>query len=123
MENTFEKECAAIAEGFDKVNSALKQCTRSIDELLDSEIREAREAERTAFELVGRAQLLLPEAERDLCKIREAQKLLRKAEGLLRHTYFPGNDDEDSWASENRCRADLVAQMLHRACVLERFFM
>ncbi|MCI6267024.1 MAG: hypothetical protein MR637_00135 [Clostridiales bacterium] len=121
MENTFEKECAAIAEGFDKVSTALKQCISNIDELLDSEIREAQEAERTAFELVGRAQLLLAEAERDLCKTREAQKLLRNAEALLRHTYFPSDDDEDSWASENRSRADLVAQMLHRACVLERF--
>lgn len=120
MDST-RNDCAAIVQEFDKVSAALKQCTRSIDELLDSEIREAQEAERTAFELVGRAQLLLAEAERDLCKTREAQKLLRKAEGLLRHTYFPGNDDEDGWASENRSRADIVAQMLRRACVLEKF--
>lgn len=120
MDN-IRNDCTAIAEGFDKVSAALKQCIRSIDELLDSEIREAQEAERTAFELVGRAQLLLAEAERNLCKTREAQKLLRNAEALLRHSYFPSDDDEDSWASENRRRADLVAQMLHRACVLERF--
>lgn len=111
-----------IMKVIDELHSSIDRTEKMIDEIFERDIREAQEAESQAFEMVGRAQLLLDNDTRNLDKIKKAKKLLHSAECKFRDTFFPPDENgNDDWEAENKQRADIVAKMLHRAYALERF--
>lgn len=123
MDNEFETMYAALMEEFSEAHSSINRIINAIDALLEQDIKEAQEAERLAFENIGRAQLILESPEKDLAKVREAKYLLLDAECKLRDTFFPLDDDgSDKWEAENKRHADIVAKMLQRVYTMERFY-